>query len=85
MVFPVLVNYSLRMLPCVLAGLLLLRTSSMQKNVMLLSAYCIYQGFIIAMSTTLRYFPALKEEFVHKCCEIPRISHGHPAGVYGSH
>ena len=23
------------------------------------------QGFIIAMSTTLRYFPALKEEFVH--------------------
>ena len=22
-------------------------------------------GFIIAMSTTLRYFPALKEEFVH--------------------
>ena len=33
MVFPVLVNYSLRMLPCVLAGLLLLRTSSMQKMI----------------------------------------------------
>lgn len=33
MVFPVLVNYSLRMLPCFLAGLLLLRTSSMQKMI----------------------------------------------------
>ena len=65
MVFPVLVNYSLRMLPCVLAGLLLLRTSSMQK--MIAAMYTLYlpQGFIIAMSTTLRYFPALKEEFVH--------------------
>lgn len=65
MVFPVLVNYSLRMLPCVLAGLLLLRTSSMQKMIAAMYALHLPQGFIIAMSTTLRYFPALKEEFVH--------------------
>ena len=65
MVFPVLVNYSLRMLPCVLAGLLLLRTSSMQKMIAAMYTLHLPQGFIIAMSTTLRYFPALKEEFVH--------------------
>lgn len=65
MVFPVLVNYSLRMLPCFLAGLLLLRTSSMQKMIAAMYTLHLPQGFIIAMSTTLRYFPALKEEFVH--------------------
>lgn len=53
------------MLPCVLAGLLLLRTSSMQKMIAAMYTLHLPQGFIIAMSTTLRYFPALKEEFVH--------------------
>ena len=65
MVFPVLINYSLRMLPCVLAGLLLLRTSSMQKMIAAMYTLHLPQGFIIAMSTTLRYFPAMKEEFLH--------------------
>ena len=65
MVFPVLINYSLRMLPCVLAGLLLLRTSSMQKMITAMYTLHLPQGFIIAMATTLRYFPAMKEEFLH--------------------
>ena len=65
MVFPVLINYSLRMLPCVLAGLLLLRTSSMQKMIAAMYTLHLPQGIIIAMSTTLRYFPAMKEEFLH--------------------
>ena len=65
MVFPVLINYSLRMLPCVLAGLLLLRTSSMQKMIAAMYTLRLPQGFIIAMSTTLRYFPAMKEEILH--------------------
>lgn len=50
---------------CVLSGLLLLRTSSMQKMIAAMYTLHLPQGFIIAMSTTLRYFPALKEEFVH--------------------
>lgn len=65
MVFPVLINYTLRMLPCILAGLLLLRTSSMQKMIAAMRTLHLPQGFIIAMSTTLRYFPAIKEEFLH--------------------
>mgnify|MGYP001028415134 FL=1 len=65
MVFPVLINYTLRMLPCILAGLLLLRTLSMQKMIAAMYALHLPQGFIIAMSTTLRYFPAIKEEFLH--------------------
>lgn len=65
MVFPVLINYTLRMLPCILAGVLLLRTSSMQKMIAAMHALHLPQGFIIAMSTTLRYFPAIKEEFLH--------------------
>lgn len=65
MVFPVLINYTLRMLPCTLAGLFLLRTLPMQKMIAAMYALHLPQGFIIAMSTTLRYFPAIKEEFLH--------------------
>ena len=63
MVFPVLINYTLRMMPCILAGLLILRTSSMSRMIAAMRALHLPQGFIIAMSTTFRYFPAIKEEF----------------------
>ena len=65
MVFPVLINYTLRMMPCILAGLLLIRTSSMQKMIAAMRALHLPQGLIIAMATTLRYFPAIREEFLH--------------------
>lgn len=63
MVFPVLINYTLRMMPCILAGILLVRNASMQKMIAAMRALRLPGGFIIAMSTTLRYFPAIKEEF----------------------
>ncbi len=65
MVFPVLINYTLRMMPCILAGLLILRTSSMSRMIAAMRALHLPQEFIIAMSTTFRYFPAVKEEFIH--------------------
>lgn len=65
MVFPVLINYTLRMMPCILAGLLILRRSSMSRMIAAMRALHLPQGFIIAMSTTFRYFPAIKEEFIH--------------------
>lgn len=65
MVFPVLINYTLRMMPCILAGLLILRTSFMSRMIAAMRALHLPQGFIIAMSTTFRYFPAIKEEFIH--------------------
>ena len=65
MVFPVLINYTLRMMPCILAGILLVRNASMQKMVVAMRALHLSQGFITAISTTLRYFPAIKEEFGH--------------------
>ena len=65
MIFPVLINYTLRMMPCILAGLLILRTSPMQRMIAAMRALQLPQGFIVAMSTTFRYFPAIKEEFTH--------------------
>ena len=65
MVFPVLINYSLRMMPCILAGILLVRNASMQKMIAAMRALHLPQGFSTAISTTLRYFPAIKEEFGH--------------------
>ena len=63
MVFPVLINYTLRMMPCILAGILLVRNASMQKMIAAMRALHLPQGFITAISTTLRYFPAIREEF----------------------
>lgn len=65
MVFPVLINYTLRMMPCILAGILLVRNASMQKMIAAMRALHLPQGFITAISTTLRYFPAIREEFGH--------------------
>ena len=65
MIFPVFINYTLRMMPCILAGLLIVRTSPMQRMIAAMRALHLPQGFIIAMSTTFRYFPAIKEEFTH--------------------
>ena len=65
MVFPVLINYTLRMMPCILAGILLVRSASMQKMIAAMRALHLPQGFITAISTTLRYFPAIREEFGH--------------------
>ena len=65
MVFPVLINYTLRMMPCILAGILLVRNASMQKMIAAMRALHLPQGFITAISTTLRYFPAIKDEFGH--------------------
>ncbi|MFR1582418.1 MAG: energy-coupling factor transporter transmembrane component T, partial [[Eubacterium] siraeum] len=65
MVFPVLINYTPRMMPCILAGILLVRNASMQKMIAVMRALHLPQGFITAISTTLRYFPAVKDEFGH--------------------
>lgn len=65
MVFPVLINYALRMMPCILAGILLARNASMQKMIAAMRVLHLPQGFITAISTTLRYFPAIKEELGH--------------------
>ena len=52
MVFPVLINYTLRMMPCILAGILLVRNASMQKMIAVMRALHLPQGFITAISTT---------------------------------
>lgn len=75
MVFPVLINYTLRMLPCILAGLLLLRTLSMQKDSSYVCTPSFRRDLSLAMSTTLRYFPAIKESsYIQSSHEITEYS-----------
>lgn len=86
MVFPVLVNYSLRMLPCVLAGLLLLRTSSMQKMI----AAMVYTASTTRIYHSNVYDTSIFSSFergvrTYKCCyETSEYLMGIPLGVYGS-
>lgn len=87
MVFPVLINYSLRMMPCVLAGLLLLRTFVHAENDLLpcISLH-LPQGFIHSNVYDTSIFSSFERGVrTYKCCyETSEYLMGIPLGVYGS-
>lgn len=85
MVFPVLVNYSLRMLPCVLAGLLLLRTSSMQKMIAAMYTLLYHKVYHSNVYDTSIFSSFERGVRTYKCCyETSEYLMVIPLGVYGS-
>ena len=63
--FSIFVNMTRRMLPCLLTGALLVNKYSIQEFVVAMRKLGLPQNLIIAMSVTLRYFPAISEEVSH--------------------
>ena len=63
--FSVFVNYTRRMLPCILAGVLIVKKCSLREMVAGMRKMHVSQKFIVAISISLRYFPAVKEEIGH--------------------
>ena len=63
--FGIFCNYGRRMLPCFMAGVLLVRTNTMHRFVLAMRDLHLPQSIIIPISVSVRYFPAMKEEFVH--------------------
>lgn len=63
--FSVFVNYTRRMLPCIFAGILIVKKCSMREFVAGMRKLHLPQSLIIAISVTLRYFPAIMEEVKH--------------------
>ena len=62
MIFVILVNYSIRMFPCLMVGALMIREISLRRFVLAMRKLHFSEKLIIALSVTIRYFPAIREE-----------------------
>lgn len=62
MTFTIIVNYTLKVLPCLMIGTIMIKTVTMDEMIAALRKLHCPEQFIISLSITLRYFPALKEE-----------------------
>lgn len=60
--FSIFANYARRMMPCLMLGFLMLRRTPMPYLVAGMRKIHFPQRLIVAVSVTLRYFPAIREE-----------------------
>lgn len=69
-------NYGRRMLPCIMAGVLLIKTNTMHRLILAMRKLHFPQSLIIPIAVAVRYFPALKEEFLHirEAMKLRRVS-----------
>lgn len=65
MLFSISVNYTFKMLPCLMAGSLIILTTSLHDVVLTMRKCHLPQKLIISLSVTIRYFPAIFEEVKH--------------------
>lgn len=63
--FSISVNYTLKMFPCLMSGVLLIATTSFHEIVLAMRKCHLPQKLIITLSVTIRYFPAIFEEIRH--------------------
>ena len=63
--FGIFCNYGRRMLPCFMAGMLLIQTNSLHRFILAMRKLRFPQELIIPIAVSVRYFPAIKEEFTH--------------------
>lgn len=63
--FSIFVNYTLKMLPGMMSGALLIMTTSLHEIVLAMRKWTLPQSLIITLSVTIRYFPAIFEEIRH--------------------
>lgn len=63
--FSIFVNYARRMYPCLMVGVLMVKTISLREFVVGMRRLHVPQKLIIPICVTLRYFPAIREETMH--------------------
>ncbi len=61
----ILVNYSIRMFPCLIIGAFMIREISLRRFVLAMRKLHFPEKLVISLSVTFRYFPAIKEEACH--------------------
>lgn len=65
MIFSIFVNYTHKMLPCLMIGALIIKTTTMRSFILALRKFQVSQKLLIPLSVTFRYFPAIFEEAYH--------------------
>ncbi|MDD6795599.1 MAG: energy-coupling factor transporter transmembrane component T [Clostridiaceae bacterium] len=65
MLFSIIVNYAFKMVPCFMVGGLIIKTTTLRELILAMRKCKVPQKFIISISVTIRYFPAIKEEISH--------------------
>ncbi|GAA0785770.1 energy-coupling factor transporter transmembrane component T [Hathewaya limosa] len=60
--FIILVSYARKIFPCLIIGVLITKKTSIREIMAVLELWHFPKSLIIALSVTLRYFPAIKEE-----------------------
>ncbi len=63
--FYILVVYARKIFPCLIIGSLIIKKTTLRQMMQGLREWRIPESFIIALSVTIRYFPAIKEEITH--------------------
>ena len=63
--FSVIISYGRKMFPCLIVGSILVKKTSVRELTLALRTWRVPQGLIIPISVTIRYFPAIREEFGH--------------------
>ena len=63
--FTIFATYTRRMFPCLMTGSLMLKCTPLRYLIVGLRQLHIPQKLIVAISVTLRYFPAIREEIGH--------------------
>lgn len=61
----ILVSYARKIFPCLIVGVMLIRSVSTRELLLALRRWHIPESFIIPFSVTLRYIPGIKEEISH--------------------
>ena len=83
--FTIFATYTRRMFPCLMTGALMLTCTPLRYLIVALRQLHIPQKLIVAISVTLRYFPAIREEvgYIRDAMKLRDIRGPGPAGVYG--
>lgn len=76
--FSILTVYVRKLFPCFIIGSLIIKTTPVRYLIIALSKWHIPQKIIIPLSITLRYFPAIKEEYryINDAMKMKKIKGG---------
>ena len=61
--FYIMAVFARKVLPCGMVGTFILKTTSVRSIVVALSKWHVPRTFLIPLAVTIRYFPALREEY----------------------
>lgn len=75
--FSIFANYTRRMFPCLIVGMLMVKKTPLRDLIVGLRKWHFPQKLIVAVSVTLRYFPAIREEagYIRDAMKLRKI-HG---------